>query len=264
MILRLNSRGKSVVELQKKLNTIGFKIANTGPGSPGRETDVYGKLTEDAVKRFQKKKSLVPDGIVGPRTWSAILANEPNKVKPVYVKTANEDFSDPEEEMKVGNEHETLPTSKHIDELINLIDKSIIRRNIRRLVFHCTATSQNATITAIQKYWKEKLKWKSPGYHIIVKPDGSWTQLADFNSITNGVQGINSTSLHISYIGGIDRNGRAADNRTKEQKEVLETVYECFREKMPGLTFHSHYEFSNKACPSFNVKNWINGIIKKS
>lgn len=264
MILRLNSKGQSVLELQKRLNSLGFIISKTGQGSPGNETNTFGRLTEEAVKRLQRANSLNNDGIVGNKTWKAILKNELNKVKPVYVKTANEDFSDPEEELVVLNVPESIPTSSHITELINLINKSVITRNVNKLIFHCTATQQNATVASIQRYWKESLKWKSPGYHIIVKPDGSWTQLADFNHTVNGVARMNSTSINISYIGGIDRNGRSLDNRTEQQKEIFENIYECFKEKMPKLTFHGHYEFSNKACPSFNVDTWISSIIKNN
>lgn len=41
----------------------------------GVETDgVFGALTEAAVRRFQRDQQLVPDGIVGPKTWAAIDA----------------------------------------------------------------------------------------------------------------------------------------------------------------------------------------------
>lgn len=257
MILRLNSKGRLVKDLQVRLNKLGFFISKTGAGSPGNETDNFGKLTENAVKRFQTANKLKADGVVGPNTWSLLLKNEQNIVKPIYTIDTKEDFSDPEDEMKLNNIKEDVPTSPNIVELINLIEKSKITRKVTRLVFHCTATAQTATVASIQKYWKEKLKWKSPGYHIIVKPDGSWTQLSDFNKITNGVEGINSTTINISYIGGVDSKGKPVDNRTEGQKEVFETVWRCFKNKMPKLTFHGHYEFSKKACPSFNVEKWI-------
>jgi hypothetical protein len=114
-----------------------------------------------------------------------LLRNEKNKIKPIYTEVTTEDFSDPEEEMKVANVTEEAPTCPNITELINLIRTARITRNVNRLVFHCTATGQSATVTAIQRHWREVLKWRSPGYHIIVKPDGSWTQLADFNNIVN-------------------------------------------------------------------------------
>lgn len=247
MILKNGSRGSQVAELQRLL-----KLKDDG---------IFGNDTEKAVISFQKSKGLKVDGIVGPKTWSTLLANNKvDNIKPIYTNKCTEDLSDPEEEMKVGNFKEELPTSSFVVELISLINNSRITRRVNRLVFHCTATQPTATVTSIQKYWKEKLGWRSPGYHIIVKPDGSWTQLSDFNDPTNGVAGINSTSIHISYIGGIDTRGRASDSRTQEQKDIFESVYLSFKEKMPTLTFHGHYEFSNKACPSFNVKNWIDTI----
>jgi N-acetylmuramoyl-L-alanine amidase len=247
MLLRKGSRGARVRELQKIL----------GLNADG----IFGSATESKVKEFQKNNGLAADGLVGPKTWEVLLKKEEVKITPVYTKEDNsEDFSDPEEEMKVEDLTETQPTCPNVIELINLINKANITRKVTRLVFHCTATHQTATVEAIIRFWKDRRGWTNPGYHIIVRPDGSWTQLQDFNRITNGVAGINSTSLHISYIGGIDKNGKALDNRTDAQNEIFEAVYHTFKNKMPSLTFHGHYEFSNKACPSYNVEKWIKGI----
>lgn len=254
MILKIGRVGTRISELQELLKRNGFWTHHT-------ITQKFGPVTETAIKNFQKEKGLLVDGLVGPKTWSELLNIEQVKINPIYSKEdKSEDFSDPEEEMIISDIKEIQPTCPNITELINLINKSNITRNITRLVFHCTATHQTATVEGIVKYWRETLKWKNPGYHILVKPDGSWTQLSDFNNITNGVAGINSSSLHISYIGGIDKNGKAIDNRTDNQNEIFEAVYHTFKNKMQNLTFHGHYEFSNKACPSYNVKNWIKEI----
>jgi peptidoglycan hydrolase-like protein with peptidoglycan-binding domain len=37
---------------------------------------VFGPITERAVKRFQKKYGLVPDGVVGKRTWNALVVHD--------------------------------------------------------------------------------------------------------------------------------------------------------------------------------------------
>ena len=37
---------------------------------------IFGAITEEAVKAFQKAHGLVPDGIVGEKTWAIIVPNE--------------------------------------------------------------------------------------------------------------------------------------------------------------------------------------------
>jgi hypothetical protein len=68
--------------LQQFLNRAGFTIAESGPGSPGNETTMYGALTRAAVQRFQCAKSIVCGGdgfstgygVFGPRTRAALAA----------------------------------------------------------------------------------------------------------------------------------------------------------------------------------------------
>jgi peptidoglycan/xylan/chitin deacetylase (PgdA/CDA1 family) len=63
-LLRKGSRGVLVEELQEMLTRLGF--------NPGPIDGNFGSFTEAAVKSFQKSKNLTADGIVGPRTWSAL------------------------------------------------------------------------------------------------------------------------------------------------------------------------------------------------
>lgn len=58
MILKLGSRGNEVKEVQ-----IFLEIEADG---------VFGKLTEQAIKKFQIKQGLEADGIVGPKTWDCM------------------------------------------------------------------------------------------------------------------------------------------------------------------------------------------------
>ena len=95
-------------------------------------------------------------------------------------------------------------------------------RTIKYIAIHCTATPQSATIDSIRNYWKNVLKWKQPGYHYIVKPDGSVVNLLDIDKISNGVKGYNHETINISYIGGIDEaSGNPKDTRTDAQKVAI-------------------------------------------
>ena len=63
--LRLMDRGPAVLELQHLLSAQGFEL---------EEDRIFGQVTLAAVRKFQDKKKLVADGIVGPKTWEALLA----------------------------------------------------------------------------------------------------------------------------------------------------------------------------------------------
>jgi peptidoglycan hydrolase-like protein with peptidoglycan-binding domain len=67
-------RGNEVKQIQQFLNTHGFTVAKSGPGSPGKETTIFGNATKAAVVRFQKANKISPIGIVGPATRKAIEA----------------------------------------------------------------------------------------------------------------------------------------------------------------------------------------------
>jgi N-acetyl-anhydromuramyl-L-alanine amidase AmpD len=67
-LLRRGSRGPEVAALQRLLAAQGVL--------PGAEAvdGVFGPVTEDAVRAFQVRTGLEPDGIVGSRTWRALTA----------------------------------------------------------------------------------------------------------------------------------------------------------------------------------------------
>jgi N-acetylmuramoyl-L-alanine amidase len=134
-----------------------------------------------------------------------------------------------------------------------------MKRNIKYIVVHCTATQPDATIEAIKRYWKEKLGWHNNGYHYIIKRDGIVENITHEAMIANGVAGFNTASIHLSYIGGVDKNNKPIDNRTDAQKEAMFNLIVNLSHKYPQAEIKGHRDFPNvhKDCPSFDVKTWL-------
>lgn len=129
-------------------------------------------------------------------------------------------------------------------------------RNINYIAIHCTATQPEASIASIQNYWKNNLGWKNPGYHYIIDRFGNVVNLLPIELVSNGVQGYNSQTINISYVGGIDKNGKPKDTRTEAQKQSILKLLKELRIKFPKAKIQGHRDFPNvkKACPSFDAK----------
>ena len=135
-------------------------------------------------------------------------------------------------------------------------------RTITHIVVHCSATGQDAKVEAIQRYWKQNLGWKSPGYHYIIEADGKETQLLTIAQPSNGVKGWNKSIINICYIGGVDKLGKPTDNRTDAQKRQLMTRLKALKTMFPNAIIQGHKDFPNvaKACPSFDAKSEYKNI----
>ena len=65
--IRRGSKGETVAEMQGVLERLGYDL-----GSCGVDGD-FGRMTEKAVKAFQKDHGLKTDGICGPKTWKELM-----------------------------------------------------------------------------------------------------------------------------------------------------------------------------------------------
>ena len=133
-------------------------------------------------------------------------------------------------------------------------------RDIKRIFVHCTAGSQKTTLNQLLNEFKLK-GWNNPGYHYVVFPDGKVEQLLQESEISNGVQGYNSTSINVSYVGGIDNYGRAIDNRTTEQKKSLDNLLYNLKIRYPNAHIMGHRDIWGKdpskwmkQCPCFDAE----------
>lgn len=143
----------------------------------------------------------------------------------------------------------------------------------KEIILHCAATPEGKVFTAkdIDKMHKQR-GFKKIGYHYVIDLDGTVEKGRDENEVGAHCVGHNSKSIGICYIGGVAKNGKTAkDTRTDEQKLSMYKLVDSLMKKY-GLDLskvHGHYEFANKACPSFKIEtfrkefnDWKNGTNK--
>lgn len=118
-----------------------------------------------------------------------------------------------------------------------------VMRSIKRIFVHCTAGSQKQTIADLKAEFKRK-GWKNPGYHYVVMPNGTISQMLGEQFVSNGVKGYNSTSVNVAYVGGIDAKGEPIDNRTDEQKQSLVRLLKELKGRYPKAQILGHRDIS--------------------
>ncbi len=129
-------------------------------------------------------------------------------------------------------------------------------KNVQKIIVHCSATREgddSVNADVIDKWHKNK-GWKGIGYHFVVLLDGTIETGRKINQCGAHTRGYNCKSWGVCYIGGVEKDGKTPkDTRTKEQKEALEYLLYFLKLLQPNATIHSHRDFANKACPSFDA-----------
>lgn len=136
-------------------------------------------------------------------------------------------------------------------------------RNIDKLIIHCSATREcdDSVNASVIDRWHKARGWKGCGYHFIVLIDGTIETGRMIDKVGAHVKGMNKSSIGICYIGGLERDGKTPkDTRTPQQKESLLLLIKTLNKIYPVATLHGHNEFSNKACPSFDVQSQYKDI----
>lgn len=201
----------------------------------------------EIVKRIQRILHLIPDGIYGRLTAEAVtdfqLAHNLKADGVVGPETSAVLFTD--------------------DNYI----KS--KRTIKYIVVHCTATKEGVDLCVadIRKMHK-KNGWADIGYHYVVNLEGIVENGRHVDLVGAHVKGYNSNSIGVVYVGGLDKNGKAADTRTTKQKGALIDLLKVLKDFYPEAKIVGHRDLSPdlnhngiiepnewiKECPCFDAK----------
>lgn len=145
---------------------------------------------------------------------------------------------------------------------------------LKYLVIHCTATPEGRAVSKadIENWHIKERGWSRVGYSDMVHLDGTLENLIEFDQnnkvdnweISNGARGFNHESRHIVYVGGSSNRKPEGfnhyppkDTRTVFQKYALQIYVMYMILRHPDIKVVGHNELSNKACPSFDVPNWL-------
>jgi len=135
-------------------------------------------------------------------------------------------------------------------------------RKIEFIIIHCTATPEGRPVTVADvTAWHKQKGFKTIGYHYLIGLNGEIWKGRDENEIGAHCEGHNATSIGVCYVGGLAKDGvTAKDTRTKKQSDALVKLIKELKAKYTSAVIHGHNEFAAKACPSFDVQQWLKTI----
>lgn len=125
------------------------------------------------------------------------------------------------------------------------------------IIIHCAATKPDMDIDAkeIDK-WHRQRGWRKIGYHYVIKRDGTLETGRELDEVGAHCKGYNHNSVGVCLVGGIDNDGKPDTNFTDKQWESLAQLMWELKIPYPDAEIVGHNEFSSKACPTFNVREW--------
>jgi N-acetylmuramoyl-L-alanine amidase len=133
-------------------------------------------------------------------------------------------------------------------------------RAIHKIIIHCTATREGDDISVDTiRRWHLARGWSDVGYHYVIDIKGNINAGRPIELIGAHTKGQNKYSIGVAYVGGVEADGKTPkDTRTKAQKDAIIRLVKKLKGCYPDVTIHGHNEFSNKACPSYNIQDEIN------
>lgn len=203
---------------------------------------VWGKVTTECVKAWQREHGLTADGIVGPRTLAAM------GISAITPSSSTSSLALSQVTACYAGKTITLKKSK---------------RSIDEIIVHCTATpeGQPRTVEQIRQDHIRNRGFADIGYHLVVYRDGSVHEGRNVDIVGAHATNHNAHSIGVVYVGGVENDPKKAykdlkpkDTRTEEQKASLLSLLMDLRKLYPTARIIGHRDVSSKACPSFDAK----------
>lgn len=136
------------------------------------------------------------------------------------------------------------------------------RKVTKFIAIHCAATPPSADIGAKEiRQWHRAKGWIDIGYHFVIRRDGRVEKGRPENVVGAHVEGHNSDSIGICLVGGVSEGSpsKPQNNFTYAQFAALAELLRDLKTRYPQADVRGHRDFPGvkKACPSFDVRQWL-------
>jgi N-acetylmuramoyl-L-alanine amidase len=133
--------------------------------------------------------------------------------------------------------------------------------DVKFIAVHCSATPPSMDIGAKELDRMHRQRgFRAIGYHKVIRRDGTVEDGRPLTERGAHVEDWNHCSIGICLVGGVDSKMKPQANFTPAQFIALEGLLKGdLMPKFPGAVVQGHRDFPNvaKACPSFNVRRWL-------
>lgn len=139
--------------------------------------------------------------------------------------------------------------------------------DVKFIAVHCSATGPSVNWGAADIDRSHRLRgFTKIGYHYVIKRDGAIEKGRALNERGAHIEGFNHCSVGVCLIGGVDgtKKMNPQANFTEDQLEALRHLVNYLLGCFPGAKVQGHRDFPGvkKACPSFDVKAFLNqGVV---
>ena len=141
------------------------------------------------------------------------------------------------------------------------------------IIVHCSATrpewwqgkSLAAKVNEIRRWHVEDNGWRDIGYHFLIDRDGKVAAGRPMSQQGAHTKGHNANSIGVCLFGGFGSNAgdEFEEHFTVEQDTALRNLIQDIQDQFgPRVTVSGHNQYANKACPGFNVPDWLPQPIK--
>jgi N-acetyl-anhydromuramyl-L-alanine amidase AmpD len=136
-----------------------------------------------------------------------------------------------------------------------------LRKTTTHCIIHCSATPPSMDIGAEEiDQWHKANGWNGIGYHYVIRRDGMVELGRPLQDIGAHARGYNSCSVGVCMVGGTreDYKDRPENNFTPEQWGALAFLLNNITNTYRGIKIIGHNDVADKACPSFDVQEYLN------